>query len=543
MTSDGASGRPDADGGGERPSPTGARPAGAPRGLTGRAIGGMFWTFSGTGVQVAVQLLAIMALGRLITPTEFGLMGAATVVIGFSQIVSQIGVGPAIVQRQELEPTHVRVAVTLSFTLGLLLGAVVYFGAPVIAAFYRIPELEPVLRAVAFLFPLDGLNTVAKALLTRQLRFRLYIALDAGSYILGYACVGVFLAWWGLGVWALVIANLAQQVLRTVAMYLATRHPLRPSLDLQAGRSLLSFGVGHSMAQIGTLLSQQGDNLVVGRWLGATALGVYGRAYNLMVMPASAFGRIVNRVLFPIMAQVQNERHRLVIAHERGLAIVALVSLPISSFLWVVAPEFIPVVLGPAWSEAVLPFRLFTISLLFRMGSKISDACIKAAGEVYVWAILQFAYAAMVVVGAIIGQRWGVGGVAVCVSVAMGINWLSMAQLSRSVTGLEWPRFAAAHSSAALLALVIGGAALLGAEAGRSAHLGNLPILFTAGLAATVAAGIAAWLSPGIFLGSHGTWAYRQVERLVHRRSERGSGAEPREVEELAPAGEPGPKR
>ena len=85
---------------------TGARPesGGAPQGLTRQAIGGMAWTFSGTGVQVAVQFLAIMALGRLLTPAEFGLMAAANVIVGFSQIVSQVGVGPAIIQRQTLRP-------------------------------------------------------------------------------------------------------------------------------------------------------------------------------------------------------------------------------------------------------------------------------------------------------------------------------------------------------------------------------------------------------------------------------------------------------
>ena len=513
---------------GEQPSEQ--RP-GSPRGLTGRAMGGMFWTLSGTGVQVGVQLVAIMALGRLLTPTEFGLMGAASVVIGFSQIVSQVGVGPAIIQRQELEPTHVRVAVTLSLALGLLLGALVFVGAPEIAAFYRIPELEPVLRAVAVLFPLDGLNTVAKSLLTRQLRFRAYIALDVGSYVVGYACVGVFLAWRGFGVWSLVAANIVQLALRTLAMYLATRHPLRPSLDLWAGRALLSFGFGHSMAQIGTLISQQGDNLVVGRWLGPAALGVYGRAYSLMVMPASAFGRIVNRVLFPIMSQVQNERHRLANAYERGLAIVALLALPISALLWVVAPEFIPVVLGPRWSEVVLPFRLFTISLMFRMASKISDACIKAAGVVYSWALLQFAYAGLVIVGAIIGQRWGVGGVAVCVSVAMGLDWLNMTHLSRKVTGLAWGRLAAAHAPAVCLSLVIAGAAELGAQAGRSAQLGNVLVLVLAGIAAALAAAGASWLRPGIFLGEHGRWALKQGGALLSRRRAPVNRAEASEAE------------
>ena len=514
--------------------------SGAPRGLTQRAVGGMFWTFSGTGVQVGVQLLATMALGRLLTPAEFGLMAAATVVIGASQIVSQVGVGPAIIQRRELNPTHVRVAVTLSGTLGLMLGALVWFGAGRIAAFYRMPEVEPVLRAVAFLFPLDGLNTVAKALLTRELRFRLYIALDVAAYVLGYAAVGVLLAWLGYGVWALVCANLAQLGVRTVAMYLATRHSLRPSVNLAAARDLLSFGFGHSMAQIGTLISQQGDNLVVGRWLGSTALGIYGRAYHLMVLPASAFGRIINRVLFPVMSQVQDERERLATAYERALAVVAFISLPLSVFLWVVAPEFIAVVLGPQWGAVVLPFRLFSISLLFRMSSKISDACTKAAGEVYVRALLQYVYAGLVVVGALVGQRWGVGGVAVAVSVAMGINWLSMAWLGRSVTGLTWARFLQAQLPAALLAAVAGAAAAVVAYWARGAHLGTIPVLATAGLAAVAVTFIAAKLGPGLFLGSHGLWAVAHAGELL-RGGGRGRRAAARDVsgDQLASAGEP----
>src|SRR5207248_1562576 len=98
---------------------------GVPPGLTRRALGGMFWTFSGTGLQAVVQLLVMMALGRLLTPADFGLMGAAQVVIALSQIVTQLGVGPAIVQRRDLEPTHIRVAVTLSGVMGTLLGAFV----------------------------------------------------------------------------------------------------------------------------------------------------------------------------------------------------------------------------------------------------------------------------------------------------------------------------------------------------------------------------------------------------------------------------------
>jgi PST family polysaccharide transporter len=241
------------------------------------------------------------------------------------------------------------------------------------------------------------------------------------------------------------------------------------------------------------------------------------------------------------MSQVQDERDRLANAYERALAIVAFVSLPLSAFLWVVAPEFIAVVLGPAWGGVVLPFRLFTISLLFRMSSKISDACTKAAGEVYVRALLQYAYAAMVVVGAIIGQRWGVGGVAVAVSIAMGLNWLSMAWLSRSVTGLAWPRFVQAHVPATLLAAVTGAAAAVVAHWARAAHLGSVPLLIAAGMVAVAVTLMASRLRPELFLGSHGTWAATQVEMLL-RRIARGRATPEAAGEGLAPAGKVNPK-
>jgi hypothetical protein len=188
----------------------------------------------------------------------------------------------------------------------------------------------------------------------------------------------------------------------------------------------------------------------------------------------------------------------------------------------------------------VLPFRLFSISLLFRMSSKISDACTKAAGEVYKRAVIQFAYAGLVVVGAIVGQRWGVGGVAVCVSFAMGINWLNMAQLGRTVTGLDWRRFGRAHLPAALLALVIGAAAQGAAEVARSARLGAVPLVAVAAVVALGAAVLAARMSPSLFLGAHGTWAWREGTALLRRRSRAGARPAASDAEHLAAAGKAG---
>ncbi len=151
------------------------------------------------------------------------------------------------------------------------------------------------------------------------------------------------------------------------------------------------------------------------------------------------------------------------------------------------------------------------------MSSKISDACTKAAGAVYSRAVIQGVYAAMVVLGALIGQRWGVGGVAVAVSIAMGINWLTMAWLGRSVTGLSWTRFVNAHAPAALLATVLGGATLAAAQAARAASLGKIPVLLVAGITAGAVTVLASRLRPEVFLGPHGKWAWKRASELIRR--------------------------
>jgi O-antigen/teichoic acid export membrane protein len=255
----------------------------------------------------------------------------------------------------------------------------------------------------------------------------------------------------------------------------------------------------------------------VGRWLGAAALGIYGRAYRLMVLPATVFGKIVNRVLFPVMAQVQNEQERLASGYERALAIVALFSLPVSVIMWIVAPEFIPVLLGPQWTAVVLPFRLFTISLFFRMSSKVSDTCTKAAGAVYSRALIQGIYAVMVFLSALLGMRWGIEGVALAVSVVMGINWMMMAALGQRVTGLSWSRFLQAHAASVLFSAVLAVGVGIAVQTARANHLGKLAVLTVAGITSALELYAASRLWPELLLGRHGAWASRQASATVRK--------------------------
>src|SRR5947209_9612161 len=150
-----------------------AEPRQAPGGMTSRTLGGLFWLFLGTGSQAVLQVLVLAVLSRLLAPADFGLVAAALAVVGFSTIFSQLGIGPAVVQRLDLKPAHLRMGFTLSLLLGFLLAALAWVFAPAIADCFRLPRLIPILRAVSLVFSLQGMSVVAESLLQRDLQFRL----------------------------------------------------------------------------------------------------------------------------------------------------------------------------------------------------------------------------------------------------------------------------------------------------------------------------------------------------------------------------------
>jgi O-antigen/teichoic acid export membrane protein len=475
-----------------------------PSSLTHRAVGGMVWTAWGSGATGVLKVVVLVLLTRLLSPVEFGVVGAALIVIGFSLIFSQLGLGPALVHRPVLEPRHVSTAFYASTGFGFLVAALVWLLAPWIGAFFRMDQLVPVVRTLALVFPIAGLSTVAENLAQRDLRFRLLANADVLGYGLGYGLVGVVLALMGWGVWALVTAQLTQAAFRAAILLRSAPPRFRPAPTWPCFRELMVYGAGLSTARIGVLLAQQADNLVVGRWLGAVALGLYSRAYHLMSVPTALLGDVLDRVLFPVMARVQDDPRRLTSAYLQGTAIAGLLTLPAGVVVAVLAPELIAVVMGSRWTGVVPPFQVLALGMMFRTSYRMSDALSRATGRVYRRAWRQALYAGLVFLGAWVGQRQGVTGVAVGVLGALFINYLLMAHLGLSVAQISWRAFLEAQLPALWLSVVLGVVTLATAMGTR--HLGLPPVLglLAGSVAAAGTAGLAAWLLPRLILGEHG---------------------------------------
>jgi O-antigen/teichoic acid export membrane protein len=427
-----------------------------PPSRTDRVLAGWLWLSTSGGIQGLLTALTLAILARLLTPADVGLVAAALLASNFSRLLPEAVVGAALIQRPELRPAHVRTAVAIALATGTGTLILLWALAPLIGVFLRVPGLAPVIRALACIQPVLAIGVVPEALLRRGLRFRSVAQARAVSSVLGYGAIGTGLALLGARHWALVGASAAQALVMTALVLRAERCPLRPGFERRAARELMTFSGGFLLARVGNYAAGNGDNLVVARWLGPAALGAYDRAYQLMAAPAMLLGQALDEVLFPALSQVQSDRPLVATAYRRGVGAVGLVMLPASVVLCILAPEIVLVLLGTAWSAVTVPFRILALGLLFRTSYKISDAFARALGAVYRRAWRQWAFAALVIGGALAGRAWGTAGVASAVVLALAANFLLQAHLILGLVGLDWRRFAEAHGPGVRLALVVG---------------------------------------------------------------------------------------
>jgi PST family polysaccharide transporter len=491
---------------------------GEPASMTHKTLSGIFWLLSGAGVQAVLRVAVMVVIARLLLPADFGLVAGALVLIDFVEVFSDLGIGLVIVQRRELEERHVRTGFTISALLGLAFGAGIWITAPWTAQLLRMEGLTTILRVMALVFPIDSLSLVASALLQRDLQFKSLARISVTAYIVGYGLVGVTMAVAGFGVWALVAAYLVQTLFVSIASLLVKPHARRPCFDRRTWKEMAYMGAGFSTAQIFNYMALKGDNAVVGRWLGASALGIYTRAYGLMTMSVTLFGTAFDRVMFASLAKLQHEKSRTASAFKRSVGLMAILILPISIVMFVLAPEIIHVLLGPKWAEVVLPFQILALGMLFRTGYKVSASVARATGAVYHSAWRQGVYAAMVIAGGLIGQWWGVAGVAVGVLLALFVFFILMAQLSVRLTAIRWRDYFGAHLPAISLTVMIGAEVWATATVLRSVQLSSFVIL--AGCLGILALTLIALfsMSPRFVLGEDGVWLLcRLAERVPSR--------------------------
>jgi O-antigen/teichoic acid export membrane protein len=473
-------------------------------------------TFSGFGTQYAGalitgagQIVVTAVLARLLSPRDYGLVGLAAVYVGLAAVLSQFGIGAALIQRIELTPRFVRASFTATVLIGLLTTALVWVTAPLASRILGDEGLIPIIRGLSLTFVLANPGFVAEGLSERHLAWRRLMWVEVWAFGIGYAVPALWLAFAGFGVWALVGSALGQSFLRSAILMVLQPHPKSPRIGPEI-RELLRFGGGFTLARIFNYGASQGDNFVVGRVLGIEALGYYGRAFKLMMIPVTYFASIVTKVLFPIMSRLQGDPPRLRSTYLTGAAVLGLVSAPLGALMVVTAPEIVLVVLGPKWGPTVLPFQILTAAIMLRNVYLMAYCLDGATGELKKRTFRDGIYAFAVVVGSLIGSRFGLVGVAIGVVSAISLNYFIGAWMSLGIIRATWRDYARSQIPALALGVVTAGVAVLVRLALLRVGADPLIVLGLTGLVSVGAIGGLYLLQPTI-LGEYGGLAVQHL--------------------------------
>lgn len=482
----------------------------------------------GAAWMTALQLLSKVievgfaaVLARILFPADFGVIAGATIFIQFASLLVEIGIGATIVQLPGLTNNDIRTASTL-----VVINAFGYFLltqliAPFAGGFMGINGVTEVLRVLALVFLIQSVGIVSENILVRRLEVRRVMVAQLMSRVIGTGGIGVALAWAGWGYWSLVAATLAETAIKAAWMVVMVRPPMRPLLTRAGTSRLLRRGAGFSISRVLNFFALRADNVMVGRTMDAAALGYYSRAYNLMSVPSDLYSRIAERLIFPAMAQVQDDPRRLRHAFLRGLELTALIGLPISALLALLAPEVVMFILGPRWGAVIAPFGVLSAVTYLRVGGKVGGSLQRAKAATGPMITNQLVYAGCVVGGCLIAYPYGLVAVALAVSIAVAIFYIVVNYNACRLAGVDLRTFLHAHAHGALLALACTLVAAPVTLPMRAAGASAVATLTTTGAAMAVLGVLLAWLRPRWLLGDFVLELIDDAQRNMTRRRAR----------------------
>jgi PST family polysaccharide transporter len=378
--------------------------------LQRKVASGSVWNATGRLVAIGIQMLSSILLARLLTPADFGLFAMTLIFVGFAANLGNWGLANAIIQREHLTQTHLATAFWMNLAVNATITAALWIFASAIAGFFREPALTDLVRLVSLSITLQ-VAVVPIAILERTFRFRAIAIVESVSLALGLLAA-VLAAAAGMGPMALVLQSIVLTVSWSVLSVIAARWlPLaRPSR--QAFRDLFSVSGWLALGNIVGYWSDNADTLALGRTAAPDQVGYYNRAYNLLLLPVRSMLGVLERVLVPAFAQMQEEDGRSRAAWLKSARMVALATYPTCVGMAAAAPAIVATLWGPQW-PAVVP--LLQVLALAGIASSVALACewvILARGRGRRYFVLK-CLSTLITVGAVlIGLRWGPIGVA-----------------------------------------------------------------------------------------------------------------------------------
>jgi O-antigen/teichoic acid export membrane protein len=370
--------------------------------------------------QVIKQTMNIsigILLARLLNPEDFGLLGMATVITGFIQLFNDFGFGSALIQKKEISKNDI--ASVFWFNLGtgvfffLILNACSFF----IASFYQKPELQKIIGAISWVFIIQSLSYVQATLFRKQLNFKAIFISDTISMILS-GIIALYLAYSGFGVWSLISQLLLNSIFNLILLWLLSSWRPNFIFSFSAIKSMLGFSLPlMGSTALGYILGNL-DKLFIGKYLGSASLGLYTRAYSLMVFPVGQVSGVVSQVMFPSLAQIQDDIPRIRQIYIKMNQIISAITFPIMGAAFLLAEPFVLKVLGEQWFNMVPVFKVLTFVGAIQSISTLIGNIYLALGKMTLYLKINFYSGIFFSIASIIGIQFGIMGVTYAFAIA-----------------------------------------------------------------------------------------------------------------------------
>jgi O-antigen/teichoic acid export membrane protein len=348
--------------------------------LRARVSRGLFWEGGAALIAQGMNFLVSLLLARLLAPEYFGLISIANLAIHSLVFLQELGFSSALIYRQKDVDAAANTAHWTILASSALLYLVAYAASPVVAQFFRSPEVTPVLRVLALTIVISSFSRVAYTLLTKELDFRKKVLPEVAGSMIG-SLAALLLAWAGWRVWALVAGELISASLITILVYVVSSWRPRFQFVRSIFGELFGYGKHIAVSQILIFGITNIDDLFVGRILGQAALGQYGLAYKISNTPATNIARLVTRVTFPAFSILQADRARMRSAFFRQIRFVAALAMPIGVGTVVFAEDFVYAVLNENWAPAIVPMQILAIYGVIRAVASNMGIIFQAGGK------------------------------------------------------------------------------------------------------------------------------------------------------------------
>lgn len=339
---------------------------------------GIFYTAVAKYSGIIVQLLVTAILARLLSPADFGLVAIATVFIAFFNILTDIGIGPAIIQQKDLTENDLDHIYSLTVYMGLLGGSAFYFISWGIADYYHNAQLLYICQLLSIPILMYSANIVPNGLLLRDKKFRFIATRTLLAQTFSGICA-VIAAIYGWGIYSLLVNPILSSIILYIMSYRCYPCRFHLIIQKQATMKIFSFSIYQFAFNFINYFSRNLDKLLIGKFLGMVPLGYYEKSYRLMMLPLQNITFVITPAFQPVFSEFQNDKTKIAYYYKKILYYLSWLAFPLTILLFSLSKEAVLLFFGNQWEAAVPVFRILSLSIFMQLLNSTAGAIYQSA--------------------------------------------------------------------------------------------------------------------------------------------------------------------